>query len=75
MDGVVANVFGNLFNLDFPSSFGDALEGIDRRVTEEMSESLDGEPTGEEIKEDLFQMHPNKSPGLYGMHALYFQNL
>lgn len=38
-----------------------------------MNARLDEEPKEEDIKEALFQMHPDKAPGLDGMHALFFQ--
>lgn len=41
-------------------------------MTHEMGESLDVEPTREEIREALFQMHPNIAPGPNGMHALFY---
>lgn len=42
-------------------------------ITETMNRMLMQEPTGEEIQMALFQMHPNKAPGIDGMHALFFQ--
>lgn len=51
------------------------MEGLTTVVTDEMNEILDMEPTNEEIKSVVFQMHPNKAPGPDGMHALFFQKL
>ena len=34
---------------------------------------MSADPTSEEIRDALFQMHPNKAPGIDGMHALFYQ--
>ncbi|XP_021743457.1 uncharacterized protein LOC110709547 [Chenopodium quinoa] len=73
MDSVIASYFGDLFASSSPSNFDEALSGIENKVTEDMSDVLDTEPTTKEVKEALFQMHPNKAPELDGMHTLFFQ--
>ncbi|XP_056688734.1 uncharacterized protein [Spinacia oleracea] len=62
-----------LFASGSPDRFDEALVGVEMVVTNDMWEMLEEEPTGEEIREALFQMHPNKAPGPDGMHALFFQ--
>lgn len=44
-----------------------------RTITEEQNEVLLSEVTVEEVKFALFQMHPDKSPGLDGMTQRFFQ--
>lgn len=42
-------------------------------VNDDMNSILDEEPTNEEIREALFQMHPTKALGIDGFHALFFR--
>lgn len=70
---VVSNYFTELFTSSQPDMLDEALEGISPLVSDEMNYALDEVPTGEEIYHALNQMHPNKAPGLDGMHALFYQ--
>lgn len=42
-------------------------------VTEVMNENLETEPTSEEIRIVVFQMHHTKAPGTDAFHALFYQ--
>ncbi|XP_021770735.1 uncharacterized protein LOC110734917 [Chenopodium quinoa] len=73
LERLISAYFENLFATSSPTGFQDALERIESVVMEDMNAVLDCEPTDEEIKSALFQIHPNKAPRPYGMHALFFQ--
>lgn len=74
LEGVITNYFETLFATDNPCDFEAATAGIETKVTEEMNRELLTEPSGEEVRVALFQMHPNKAPGMDGMHALFSRN-
>ncbi|XP_021759598.1 uncharacterized protein LOC110724485 [Chenopodium quinoa] len=63
LERLIEAYFRDLFESSSPTGFPEALEGIEEVVSTDMNESLDREPTGDEIKAALFQMHPNKAPG------------
>lgn len=73
IEGIIKSYFEELFATSNPTGFEEALEGIEERVSGEMNDRLEEEPSGEEIRAALFEMHPNKAPGPDGMHALFFQ--
>ena len=70
---VVEGYFAGLFASDNPERMEEALEGIHPCVSASMNDGLVRVPSGEEVREALFAMHPNKAPGIDGLHALFFQ--
>lgn len=58
MDDIIKTYFASLFATENPCGFEEAMSGVEKVVTLEMNNTLDMEPTGEEIREALFQMHP-----------------
>lgn len=73
IERLITTFFENIFATSSPVGFPEALEGIDRLVIDEMNAVLDVEPTHDEIRATLFQMHPCKAPGIDGFHALFIQ--
>lgn len=71
----ISSYFEGLFAAGSPCDFEDVATGIEPKVTVAMNANLMQESSGEEIKEALFQMHPNKASGVDGMHAIFFQKI
>ena len=70
---LITAYYENLFATSFPSEFDEAVEGIGTMVTKAMNDNLDTEPTAEEIRTAVFQMHHTKALGADGFHALFYQ--
>ena len=72
---MVENYFHNLFTTAHPDHtiMENALDSIDKRITNDMNGILLRPYTVGEIKRAIFQMHPSKSPGLDGMSPFFFQ--
>lgn len=73
IERLVSAYFENIFATSSPYGFPEALEGIVPVISEEMNQSLDEEPTMEDVHTALFLMHPTKAPGVDGFHALFSQ--
>lgn len=72
--GKVANdYFQKIFSSSQPFDFEEALDGIERRVSNDMNEILCANFTADEVFVALKQMHPLKAPGPDGMCPLFFQ--
>jgi len=70
---VVVNYFSKLFSYSNPGDFNEALRGVHKRVTVDMSRELEKGLTASEIKRALDEIHPIKAPGSDGLHALFFK--
>uniref|UniRef100_A0A803LPV9 Uncharacterized protein n=1 Tax=Chenopodium quinoa TaxID=63459 RepID=A0A803LPV9_CHEQI len=73
LERLITVYFTDLFATSSPTGFQGAIKGIGHVVSDEMNASLDKEPTEEEIKAALFQMHPNKAPRPDGIRAIFYQ--
>ena len=51
----------------------EVMEAMDRKVTDEMAQSLTQAYLEVEVKTALFQMHPSKALGHDGMSPFFFQ--
>ena len=69
---IISAYFTNMFSSSLPSGFDEALAGISLKVGDDSNAALNDIPTRDEIHYALFQMHPNKAPGIDGMHALFY---
>lgn len=74
VERLISAYLENIFATSTPYGFSEALDGNDNVIIEDMNASLNEEPTSEEVRSTLFQMHPTKASGMDGFHALFFQN-
>ncbi|GER30020.1 RNA-directed DNA polymerase (reversetranscriptase)-related family protein [Striga asiatica] len=70
----VQSYFSKLFSTSNPTLDWCSLDGIPCSITEEMNNRLVRPVTMEELKQALWEMHPNKAPGIDGMSPHFFQS-
>ncbi|GAU45954.1 hypothetical protein TSUD_301630 [Trifolium subterraneum] len=70
---VALNYFNHLFKSN-PTVHEPVLSLISPKITREDNERLDRPITREELKEALFQMHPDKAPGPDGFNPAFYQH-
>lgn len=58
IERLVLVYFESIFAADTPYGFPEALQGIVSVVNDDMNQTLDEEPTKEDIHTSLFQIHP-----------------
>ena len=73
LNRITTDYFKGIFKTQFPNHFGDFLDAMETRVTDEMNQFLLTDFTAEEIQIAIKQMHPTKTPGLDGMPTLFYQ--
>lgn len=72
IQGVIESYFSRLFttsNLDGRLSYREVV----KQVSEKENEELVVEVTIEEVKNDVFSMHPDKAPVSDGLNPVFFQ--
>ncbi|XP_060960728.1 uncharacterized protein LOC133031275 [Cannabis sativa] len=72
LDHVIVDYFSSLYNAE-GITCDTVVRGINCSVSNVHNEALLQPVTPEEIKQALFQMHPDKAPGLVGMGPGFFQ--
>ena len=70
---MAAAFYQNLFMAQENTTPELVTQHVPSKVTELMNEALTAEYTSEEVKKAVFMMHPNKSPGLDGFTAGFYQ--
>ena len=73
VDGIILDYFKEIYSTSFPVEFGSSLRVIDRRVSDDMNDSLLKEFRVEEVRRALKQMHLTKSPGPDDTSPIFFQ--
>ncbi|KAF5468190.1 hypothetical protein F2P56_012365 [Juglans regia] len=72
-DSLIIDYFQTLFSPSAERGAWDVLEGLEGRLTPELSLDLEREFVAEEVTLVVNQMHPNKAPGPDGMSPLFYQ--
>jgi len=72
---MVIKYFDELFSTTNPNEddMEEAIEGLTRRVSDEMKRALNAKPIAEEVFGVLKEMHPTKAPGSDGLHAIFYK--
>lgn len=76
MEDLCCKFYEDLFTSSEPirANIEKVVESIGSRLSESEKEFLDKPFTRLKVQEALFQMHPNKSPGLDGFSSLFFRS-
>lgn len=73
IEEVATSFYRDLFSAQTELETGAILHHVQRRVSEEINESLTTPYTAEEVRKAVFMMGPNKAPGPGGLTAGFFQ--
>ena len=73
MSPIAETYFQDIFRTTSPMAINHVAQAVETKVIPRMNKELLKPFTGVEIREALFQMHPTKSPGPDGMHALFYK--
>ena len=70
---IFLDYFSDIYKTSSPTELENVFLVIERKVDDEMNAGLVREFTAEEVKQALYQMHSNKSPGPNGMIACFYK--
>ena len=73
MKRIIINYFSSLFTSSRPNITSETVNMIDQRVTAEIQYGLDSTFTQDEVSLALKYMKTCKSPGSYGLPALFYK--
>ncbi|KAG7567099.1 Ribonuclease H-like superfamily [Arabidopsis thaliana x Arabidopsis arenosa] len=73
IQNIAVSYFKDLFTTTKPEDFEESLAEIQSLITDQVNNFLTAPATESEVRNALFMMHPEKSPGPDGMTALFFQ--
>ncbi|XP_027090153.2 uncharacterized protein [Coffea arabica] len=69
----IIDYFQEIFTTENPVDFVEILQGVPQTITSDMNRRLTRPITEQEIRQAVFSMQPNKSPGPDGMPPYFFQ--
>ena len=72
---MTVDYFEELFTTTSPTVFDDFLTDVTPGITPQMNQRLLGIATENKVRDALFMMHPEKTPGSDGMTTLFFPTL
>lgn len=72
VDDLIVDYFQSLFQSDGSNS-AEVIQCVETRITNEQNSMLLQPFSATEVKEALFDMHPDKSPGPDGMNPVFYQ--
>lgn len=72
---IVVDYFRDIFKSSVPQQIDELLNGLDRRVMDGMNDELIREVTELEIRQAMFSINREKTPGADGMSGAFFPDL
>lgn len=73
LGNLIESFYGNLFTSN-TVEMTEVIDSIEEKISPAQNQMLTEEFTREEVKEAIFAMHPDKSPGPDGMNPAFFQH-
>lgn len=72
LEELVGSYFEGLFQSQ-GCNLGDVLSSVETRINQEQNDVLTKEFSSDEVREAVFAMHPDKSPGPDGLNPAFYQ--
>ncbi|KAG7598158.1 Ribonuclease H domain [Arabidopsis suecica] len=73
IEHLAVDYFKDMFTTSDPQEFHYVLQDVPNMISEDMNQKLTREISPKEVKKALFSLHPDKTPGLDGMTAFFYQ--